>query len=1082
MRMKKRLLNKLPPLKRILYLFGILLFLLPAISFAQTKTIQGVVKDDKGNLLPDVSVIVKKTKTGTKTDAAGKFTINAAQGAVLLVSSTGYNDAQITIGSSLNYTIQLTEKAGELTDVVVNVGYSSIRRKDATGAIGSVNMKDFEKAPVKSFDDALAGRVAGVQVTSNDGQPGANANIVIRGSGSISQDNSPLYVIDGFPLENANANSISPDDIESIDVLKDASATSRYGARGSNGVILITTKKGKNGASHVTYNAYYGLQTVPKKFNMMKPYDYVNYMQEFTPAVDSTYLSGGTTLDFYSHLQGVNLQDYIYQTGNSQSHDIAVRGGTDKSHYAISANYLDQTGIIINSGYKRLQGRISLDQTVTDKLKVGINANYSYGLTTGQQLGNVNNASGTSTYYASSALLYGVLGYRPTEGFVNYGNNYLGADSANNSDLLNKLNDAALVGNSAQDYRVNPYINLQNQLTNIKNSSLTANAFAEYTISKTLTLRVSGGVTTTTVNNSVFNNSQTQSASIYNSSVIGVNGTIGFAPNTTWINENTLTYKNTFKKDHHLTAIVGFSEQGNKSSYTSQYGTNLPNEDLGLDGIDLAPSGNLTSTSYSSRWTMASGLAIVTYDYKSKYLFSGSMRADASSKFALANRWGYFPAGAVAWRFSSEDFMNKVKFISDGKLRIGYGASGNNRVSDFAYLPTIGLNSTSNMYSYNNNPTVVGAGISAAGNYDLKWETTDQTNIGLDLGLFKSRINLTVDAYKRITHNLLLNASLPYFFGIASASGYENIGELQNQGLEISFTTKNIETKNFSWSSNFNIAFNQNKILSLAQGQQALLSGSGTFFDTRFSSLSPYVAAVGRPIGEMYGLQFDGVYQYADFDRLPNNTYLLKPNITTNGATRSTIQPGDIKYKDLNGDLVADSKDYTVIGSGVPKYTGGFSNNFRYKNLDLNVFLQYSVGNDVINANRYIFEGGITNNPNLNQFDSYKNRWEPNNPSNTFFRTNGMANATYSSRVIEDGSYLKLRTVSLGYNFSSTLMKRAKMQSARIYASAQNLYTWTKYSGQDPESSSRNSNLTPGFDYSAYPHSLSVVMGVQVTF
>jgi len=1075
-----------------------MLLLLPTLFFAQNKMVTGTVKDEKGVPLANVNVRIKGTIKGSSTDNFGHFSVNASAGDQLQVSIIGYDLATATvIKGKTDYSFLLKTKTDQLADVeVVSVGYGSVKRKDLTGAVASVNMQDLEKAPVKSLDDALAGRVAGVQVQSNDGQPGGNANIVVRGSGSITQSNSPLYVVDGFPMESGNFNTISPEDIESIDVLKDAAATSRYGARGSNGVILITTKHGKKGDARLTYNAYYGIQSVPKKFNMMKPYDYVNYMQEFTPAVDSIYLSAGTSsgivggtttpLSFYSNLQGVDLQDYIYQTGHSQSHDIAVRGGNDQTRYSFSGNFLKQDGVIISSGYQRFQGRMTLDQNVGTRLKIGVNANYAYELTTGQQLGNASpssNVSGTNTYYASTAFLYGVLGYRPTIGFGNAKltpDYYMSADSANTTTLLQSLNDPALVGNSAQDYRVNPYINILNQMTDIATNTLVANTYAEFTVNKHITFKTTVGITSVMINRRIFNNSKTQSASSNNSAPIGVNGSISYSPSNTWLNENMITYKNTFHSDHHLSITADFSEQGNKSSFTSQSGSNLPNEDLGLDGLDLSPA--ITNSVSSSRWTMVSALGIINYDYKYKYLLSASLRSDASSKFSPDNRWGTFPAAAIAWRFSNESFLKNLSFLSDGKLRIGYGSSGNNRVSDFAYLPTIGLTSTANWYSSNNQPTTVGAGISSAGNYDLKWETTNQTNIGLDLGLFKNRINLTVDLYKKITNNLLLNASIPYIVGIPSASGYENVGKLENKGIEFYISTINIQTKKFRWNSSFNIAFNQNKILSLAQGQLSLLSGSGTFFDTRFSSLSPYIAAVGRSVGEMYGLQFDGVYQYADFDRLPNGTYALKPSITTNGAVRSTIAPGDIKYKDINGDLVADAKDYTVIGNGLPKYIGGFNNNFQYANFDLNIFFQFSVGNDVINANRYIFEGGITNNPNLNQFASYNNRWEPNNPSNTLYRTNGMANAAYSSRVIEDGSYLKLRTVSLGYTLPTAILKKAKMQSARIYASAQNLLTWTKYSGQDPEASSRNSNLTPGFDYSAYPHSLSAVVGLQVTF
>lgn len=1055
-------------LSRFIFLFFLLS---PVFGWAQSRPVTGTVKTESGLPMERVSVSVKGQSGGTVTDSLGQFRINVPDGAVLVISYVNYETQVLPVGTRADIAVVLKQKAGGLNDVVV-VGYGTSKRRDLTGSVASVNISDFSKAPVKSFDDALAGRVAGVMVTSNDGQPGSNANIVIRGMGSITQDNSPLYVIDGFPLENANANSLDPADIESIDVLKDASATARYGARGSNGVVLITTKHGKIGQPVLSYNVYAGAQKIPKKMKMMDPYDFVKYIQEVNPVyADSIYLSHGVTLDNYKGRKAVDLQDYIYQTGLSENHDLALRGGNDKTLYSITGNLLDQKGIIIRSGFKRYQGRITLDQTVTSRLKVGINTNYAYSVASGQQISNT--TSGTNTYYASSNLLYAVWGYRPTVGLGS-------SDSSTN--LLGSLNDPALLGNSAQDYRVNPLVNLKNQLTYIKTTSLISNAYAEYTFTPAIRLRVTAGITNLTTETDVFNNSQTQSASQYNASIIGVNGTISHVGNATWMNENILTFDKRIHDDHHITIIGDFSEYGNTSSVRSFYGTNLPNEDLGLDGIDLAPSGDLSAVSSSSRWKMYSGVGIINYDYQSKYLFSASMRADGSSKFAPANRWGYFPAGSVGWRFSSEDFMKNFDWLTDGKLRASYGASGNNRVSDFAYLPTIGFPGTTNWYSYDNLAPSVGSAITAAGNYDLKWETTLQTDIGLDLSLFKNRVNFTADVYRKTTHNLLLNASLPYFFGVNPATGYENVGELRNQGLELAFTTMNIQHKDFSWSTSFNISFNQNKILALTGNQTALLSGSGTFFDTRFASLSPYIAAVHRSVGEMYGLKSDGVYQYSDFDRMPNGSYLLKPNIATNGATRSTIQPGDIKYKDINGDGVADAKDYTIIGRGLPIHIGGFTNNFHYKNFDLNILLQWSYGNQEINANRYVFEGGITTNPNLNQLASYAKRWEPNNPSNTVFRSLGMVNAAYSSRVIEDGSYLKLRTVSLGYNVPVATLQKIKVKSIRIYASAQNLLTWTKYSGPDPEASSRNSNLTPGFDYGAYPHSFSAVLGANFNF
>lgn len=1042
---------------------SIMMLLFPVLLFAQKKVVSGTVNDNNGSPLPGVSVGVKNEKTGVSTNSEGKFSLSVLPGATLVFTFIGFEKAEVIVGNQTTYTMRLKEKAGTLSDVVV-VGYTTQRRKDLTGAVGSVNMKDFEKAPVKSFDEALAGRVAGVAVASNDGQPGSIANIVIRGAGSISQDNGPLYVIDGFPSENSNANSISPSDIESIDVLKDASATAIYGARGGNGVILITTKKGKTGPPQVTYNGYYGWQQIPAKVELMNPYEFVRYVGDINPGIrDSVYLKNGVKLDEYRTKQGLDMQDYIYQTGQNQNHDIAVRGGNDKTRYSLSGNFNNQKGIIINGGFKRYQGRFVLDQNVNNKLKVGINVNYAYSESYGIPVSATN-------FYASATTLYSVWGARPTTSIA-------GRDSA--VDLLDEFYDPTNELANNQDYRVNPLQNIQNQLTLSKTNNLIANAYAEYAFTKDLTLRIAGGITNTNVESNVFNNSKTQSGSKWSSS--GVNGSIGFEPTSVWRSENSLNYRKRINK-HNINALGVFEAQGNKSSLRRFTATQIPNEELGLDAIDLAPSANTSLISRSSRWTMASLLARVNYDYDSKYLFTASIRADGSSKFATGHKWGYFPSASAAWRFSSEEFMKPLRFVTDAKVRLGYGASGNNRVGDFAYLPQLQLTSNVYWYSYGGQFPSIGSVITSSGNEDLKWETNEQTNLGLDLAFLKNRLTLTVDVYKRTTTDLLLSAALPYMQGVEGSTGFKNIGKLENKGLEFTVGAVIVENKKFSWNSSFNISFNKNKILALTEGQTSILSGSGTFFNTTYSGLFPYISVIGRPLGEMYGLVFDGVYQYSDFNAMPNGTYLLKPDVTTNGSARTAIRPGDIKYKDLNGDLQVNNSDYTIIGSGLPKHTGGFSNNFTYKNFDLNVLLQWSYGNDIINANRYVFEGGIVNNPNLNQFATYANRWTPDNPSNTLFRAGGMGNAAYSSRVVEDGSYLKLKTVSLGYNVPSPLLKRAKIKNVRAYASAQNLYTWTNYSGKDPEVSGRPGNLTPGFDYAVYPHSLSYVLGLNVTF
>lgn len=1036
----------------------------PQAAFAQVKIIRGIVTDSAGNPLRGINYKIKDGKWLGMTNADGQFTLKVPQGSTLVFSSVNYLSREVTIDAADNYPVEMLSKSSALSDVVV-IGYGSVNRKDLTGAVGSVNMKDMEKAPVKSFDDALAGRVAGVTVQSSTGQPGDNANIVIRGAGSITQDQSPLYVVDGYPMEDADANSIPPDDIASIDILKDASATAIYGARGANGVVLITTKRGKTGSPMVSYNAYYGLQSMPKKVKMMTPYQFVSYVQDLgSDTYDSAWLSYPTTLDDYKNVKGVDMQNMVFRTGSNQNHDLSMRGGNDMTKYSVSLNYNNQSGIIINTGFKRLQGRFSLDQQVSKNLKAGVTVNYSYAQASGPQVTATN-------YYASSNILYSVWGWRPVNpiGDSTYDQNLA-------TEFYDPLND--LYGN--QDYRVNPYVNLSNIKNQSGTTTIVVNGYAEYAISPKLRLRIQGGITQPTVYSSYFNDSLTQSGSKWNSS--GTNGGISTAKTTNWLNQNTLTYDNTFGSAHHITAVAGTSVQGNNYFYNGFSANQLPNPELGLDGLDLADAANTATSISHSTWKMISGFFRINYAYKSKYLVTASMRADGSSKFPKTNRWGYFPSAAVAWNFNKEHFAENWEALSTGKLRVGFGASGNNRVSDFAYLTTLTLTDLGYSYSWNNQAPAKGAVINTAGNSDLKWETSVQTNIGLDLGFINDRIMLTADIYKRDVNNLLLNASLPYDLGIPSATGYKNVGKLTNKGLEITLNTINIQHKHFLWSTNFNIAFNSNKIVKLTEGQNSLLSGSGSFFNTTYTSLSPYISKVGGSVGEMYGLIFNGVYQYSDFNQMPNGSYVLKSNVSDNGTGRANVHPGDIKYKDINGDGTINNEDYTVIGRGLPLYTGGLSNNFTVGRFDLNVLLQWSVGNDVINANRYLFEGAILTNPNLNQYAAYANRWTPDNPSNTMFRAGGFGNAAYSSRVIENGSYLKVRTVSLGYNVPSKALNRIKIKNIRVYASAQNLLTITGYSGQDPEASSRQSNLTPGFDYSTYPHSLSVVMGLNVTF
>ena len=1036
-------------LRKIIF---ILLLVFPFTLIAQTQnTITGTVKDEAGNVLAGATIKVKGSSLITVADKNGDFRLFVkSTNPILVVSFLGYATKNISVVNNNTLDIRLVAIDKKLDEVVV-IGYSTIKKKDLTGSVASVNMSEFSKAPVKSFDDALAGRVAGVQVSGNDGQPGSTNNIVVRGLGSISQDNSPLYVIDGFPMENADNNSINPSDIESIEVLKDASATAIYGARGANGVIMITTKRGKS-SEHpiVSYNGYLGRQDNSKNIALMNPYQYVQYHLEFKDTAQL--LSNGKTLQSYSNMPGLDLQHYIFKVASMQSHDLAVRGGTKETKYSFSGNALNQDGVVINSGFKRYQGRLTLDESINDKLRVGGSVNISNSKSHGIQVSQ-------STYSSMLSLLANVWGYSPL---------------TNGNDSLLLLPFDPEITSHNGDYRFNPVINAQNQLTESIVNNQTVNAYLQYTIVPNLVFKMTGGVTNITTVKNVFNNSKTQSGNSLLPNNKGVNGSTSTSLTSNWVNENTLTYTKTFNQKHSLNLLGGISSQGENDTYNSISANYLPNESLGVSGLYQAPSGALYANTSSSNWTLASFLGRVTYGYDSKYLATASFRSDGSSKFAPNNRWGYFPSASLAWRFTKEAFMQNYPVLSEGKIRIGIGNTGNNRVGDFSYLGQIGANN--NAYSYNNS-IVYGSPVNVLGNNNLKWETTSQTNLGFDLAFFNSSLSLTIDLYDKVSKNLLLNATIPSTSGFQTT--YKNIGSVDNRGLEISLT--NSVRKNFlTWVSSFNISFNQNKVLALSDNQNAYFSTVG--FDAGYGSNPLYVASIGKPMGQMYGLKWDGVYQYSDFDKVLPGKYVLKSNITDNGTNRTTIQPGDIKYKDLNGDGTVNPSDYTVIGRGLPIFVGGFSNSFTYKSFDVNILFQFNYGNDIFNANRLIFEGNGLSSPGINQYASYTNRWEPNNPSNTLYRAGGQGSPYYSSRVVENGSFIKLKTISVGYTLKGNNSRLIKMNSVRIYASGQNLYTWTKYSGNDPEVSVRNSALTPGFDYSAYPRARTFVFGVNVVF
>lgn len=1058
--------------KRILSSLGLLLF---SVSFVLAQVlVKGTVKDNSGEGVPGASVQVKGTSQGTITDLDGKFAFSVPnKNATLVISFIGYVTVEQKVDTQKPMVITLREDTKTLDEVVV-VGYQEVRKRDLTGSVAKANISDLLSAPTASFDQSLGGRIAGVNVSSSEGMPGGQMNIVIRGNNSLTQDNSPLYVVDGFPVEDPMiASSINQNDIESIDVLKDASASAIYGARGANGVIVITTKKGKIGQPKISYDGSFGIQHITKTIPMMDAYEFVKLQYEIQPDLvqKSTYLQlyNGKqwTLDDYRNIPQYNWQDEIFRSAWMQSHNVSLTGGSEGIRYNASLSYYDQNGIVVNSNYKRMQGR--MNTTINKKkLRASMTVNYSRSITTG-------NSPSQNSYSGMNNLFYSVWGYRPVT-----------SPDTPLSYLKDNLIDESV--NISNDYRFNPYMDLMNAYRKNYINNLQFNGYVEYEFIKGLKLKVSGGYTYDARKNDTFNNSKTRYGNP--TSADKVNAEVSRTERLTWLNENILTYQTNIKKKHYMSMLVGISFQNSDSETYSFRTVKIPQEYESIGMAGMSNGTPTTTTSLKTSWSMMSFPMRFSYNFKSKYYATASFRADGSSKFRGDNRFGYFPSGSLAWSFMEEDFLSSLKStIASGKLRVSWGLTGNNRVGEYDTYAIyrrlkekqgdyISLDSTpSGVYPFENDLTNVGVVPLSLRNRKLKWETTEQWNVGLDLGLLDERIGITMDWYHKVTHDLLLNTPLVPSSGYFSAM--KNIGKVRNQGFEFTLNTTNIKNKNFTWTSNFNIALNKNKVLELAENQTAMLSSAK--FDQNYNSQSSYIAKVGYSMGTMYGFIYEGTYKYDDFDKVGNN-YVLKRNVPHYTSENNT-QPGMPKYADLNGDGVIDDNDRTMIGNGLPKHTGGFTNNFTYKGFDMNIFLQWSYGNDVLNANRLMFESSNNLARDLNQFASYANRWTPENPQSDIPRaTNSGSNRVFSTRVIEDASFLRLKTVTLGYSLPQLLTKKWGIDKARVYVAAQNIWTMTGYSGYDPEVSIREGALTPGLDFSAYPRAFSVSLGINLGF
>jgi len=1056
--------------------------------WAQNKNVTGQVTDEAGAPLEGVSVIIKGNSKGTQTNKEGKFVISIpASGSVVNFSYIGYKSVTKSVNSSDVILVKLEKNNANLDEVVV-IGYQSIKRKDLLASVASVSAKDLKDIPVNSAAEALNGRLAGVTASTAEGSPDAAIRIRVRGGMSITSDNSPLYIVDGVQVENG-LSAIAPQDIQSIDVLKDAAATAIYGARGGNGVILITTKGGRKGKMQVSYNGFYGVKELSKRLDVLSPFDYVFYQSERSRgnSVDSlAFLKNfGTTWDTlgnYRNMSPVNWQNEVFgKSGVTRTQNLTLMGGTNKLTYNFGYTMNDDQAIVLNSKYKRNMFIAKTDYQATKQLKLGLSGRYSVQEVLGA---GVSDDKGSSYNRLRNAVKY-----RP---FLSASQDIEALDPLADPNVGNGLNLVNPIALANAEYRKKT----------TTNSNITA--YASYQLAKNLTLKSTFGYDLYDYVDLKFNDSITP-YSVLQGSRKPITG-LDTSTRKTLTNSNVLTYSlKNYKDAHDFDFLIGEETYDLSTVNTFNLNKLLPTGTTPANAF-TAVSPGVPFAGYpkraETRYTSLSFFGRINYGYKDKYLFSMNVRADGASKFAPGMQWGYFPAGSFAWRVKNEKFMESVNFISDLKVRLGYGEVGNNRINDYLYLSTFKNDGT---YFYGINNQMV-TGYSSAGlvNPNLQWESTQNKNIGIDIS-FAKRFDLSVDVYDNASKNLLLNVPIAPSFGYSTQ--LQNIGKTNNKGIELQLNAAIVRSKDFNWNANFNISHNVNKVVALGINQTSFYPSASWGVS---GQPTDYIIKIGQPLGSFYGLVTDGFYKVSDFDYNPaTSVYTLKAGVPTNVGIIGTVQPGSIKFKDLNNDGVIDlNNDRQIIGNANPSYTGGLNQQFTYKNWDFSVFVNFSYGNQVYNANKIEFTNGYTNNANL--LAVMQNRWKVVsdlgmttqwvNSANqavgmapdvlAFINSNAKiwmplksSGAFYPhSWAIEDGSFVRINNVTIGHSIDSKKLARLKISKLRFYFTGNNLAIFTKYTGYDPEVSVAGSALTPGLDYSAYPKSRTFIFGVNATF
>ena len=985
-------------------------------TVSSTKNISGVVKDETGEPVIGANVVVKGTTNGTVTDMNGRYSLEVPEGGVLQISYIGYNTQEVKVGSGDVVNVSLREDSEALDEVVV-IGYGTVKKSDLTGAVGSVQMKDVSQVGITSADRALQGQIAGVQVNARTGQPGESMMIRVRGSNSLAGGNEPLYVIDGMPVEKMNSD-INPEDILSMEVLKDASSTAIYGSRGANGVVMITTKRGRTGDTVLEYNGYVGVSSLRKKLDLLGKDDYIAMVNEVSQN-DGNGIA--ITPEQAAMLPNNDWQDLAYQTALTHSHQVSVSGGTDKTKLYSSLNYMNQEGIIKGSDYNRFALRINGDQKLARNLSLNASIAYSYGT---QNTAN-SNADGWGAIAYTAMVMAPIQEIRDADGkYTNFSGTPWGG--------TNPVGMAELYKNKTV------------------NSRLLANMSLIYEIIDGLTFRVNAGA-------EVNAGSSDRYIPIGLSAGGKLDGDASKSKSNyyTIINENILTYDKRFNKNHALNLMGGVTFQTYQYNDLGGSGTGFLRDVYETNNLGVASTPGTPSSGYSD-YRMASFLGRANYNLMERYLLTVTARYDGSSKFSKNHKFAFFPSAALAWRLSEENFMQDIDWLSNLKLRASIGQTGNQSISPYQTFARLGTSGP--IFGDGKD---IGFGLSSMANDDLKWETTKQTDIGIDLSVLGGRISLVADYYYKKTVDLHYDKILPYYTGYSSQT--QNIGSKSNKGWEFSLNTQNL-VGDFKWSTSLNIALNREKVLDLGDDEYFYTNGSGGALGAGFNETG--IVKVGEPLGNFYGYVFDGIYQN-------------EAEAKALGLTKDDV--GSVKFKDLNGDNKITTEDRTIIGNANPDFIFGIGNDFSYKNFDLSFMFQGTYGNDVYNLLKVTFSELPSNSNNTgNAFAFVKDSWRGEGTSNTQQAFNKGVGPS-SSRFVEDGSYIRLKNLTFGYTLPKSVTSKWGISNLRFYLSGQNLFTITGYSGYDPEVSSRTGNYNLGFDGGSYPATRSYTFGLNLT-